>query len=289
MGPKTRKEKFKNKLLSKYRLVILNENTFEEQVSFKLSRLNVFAFMLVTSLLLIVGTIFLIAFSPLKEYIPGYSSTALMKQANQLSYQTDSILSAVSYNEKYYEAIKKVLKGDVAPEDFSIDSIDFTTTTDIEKHSLHASKEDLVLRSEIDNIEKYSLTNASEIDTEYLFFPPVKGKITSDFDIKSKHFAVDIAVDSNVPIMAASNGMVVFAEWNPQTGNVIVLKHSSGIISVYKHNDKLLKSQGETVHAGEAIAIAGNTGELSTGPHLHFELWDKDVPLNPTEYIDFQK
>jgi len=289
MGPKTRKEKFKNKLLSKYRLVILNENTFEEQVSFKLSRLNVFAFMLVTSLLLIVGTIFLIAFSPLKEYIPGYSSTALMKQANQLSYQTDSILSAVSYNEKYYEAIKKVLKGDVAPEDFSIDSIDFTTTTDIEKHSLHASKEDLVLRSEIDNIEKYSLTNASEIDTEYLFFPPVKGRITSDFDIKSKHFAVDIAVDSNVPIMAASNGMVVFAEWNPQTGNVIVLKHSSGIISVYKHNDKLLKSQGETVHAGEAIAIAGNTGELSTGPHLHFELWDKDVPLNPTEYIDFQK
>ena len=289
MGPKTRKEKFKNKLLSKYRLVILNENTFEEQVSFKLSRLNVFAFMLVTSLLLIVGTIFLIAFSPLKEYIPGYSSTALMKQANQLSYQTDSILSAVSYNEKYYEAIKKVLKGEVAPEDFSIDSIDFTTTTDIEKHSLHASKEDLVLRSEIDDIEKYSLTNASEIDTEYLFFPPVKGKITSDFDIKSKHFAVDIAVDSNVPIMAASNGMVVFAEWNPQTGNVIVLKHSSGIISVYKHNDKLLKSQGETVHAGEAIAIAGNTGELSTGPHLHFELWDKDVPLNPTEYIDFQK
>ena len=289
MGPKTRKEKFKNKLLSKYRLVILNENTFEEQVSFKLSRLNVFAFMLVTSLLLIVGTIFLIAFSPLKEYIPGYSSTALMKQANQLSYQTDSILSAVSYNEKYYEAIKKVLKGDVAPEDFSIDSIDFTTTTDIEKHSLHVSKEDLVLRSEIDNIEKYSLTNASEIDTEYLFFPPVKGRITSDFDIKSKHFAVDIAVDSNVPIMAASNGMVVFAEWNPQTGNVIVLKHSSGIISVYKHNDKLLKSQGETVHAGEAIAIAGNTGELSTGPHLHFELWDKDVPLNPTEYIDFQK
>ena len=289
MGPKTRKEKFKNKLLSKYRLVILNENTFEEQVSFKLSRLNVFALMLVTSLMLIVGTIFLIAFSPLREYIPGYSSTALMKQANQLSYQTDSILSAVSYNEKYYESIKKVLKGEVAPETFSIDSIDFSKTSDIGKHSLYASQDDLELRNEIENIEKYSLTNVSEIDTEYLFFPPVKGKITSDFDIKSKHFAVDIAVDSNVPIMAASNGMVVFAEWNPQTGNVIVLKHSSGIISVYKHNDKLLKSQGETVNAGEAIAIAGNTGELSTGPHLHFELWDKDVPLNPTEYIDFQK
>ena len=281
--------KIATKLLNKYRLVILNENTFEEQVSFKLTRLNVFVLSLITSFLLITGTIFLIAFSPLREYIPGYSSTRLSNQANELSYKTDSILDVVSYNEKYYNAIKQVLTGEVRPEDFNKDSVDRSIKSEMSKVNLSPSNEDLALRDEVKKNEKYSISNTNNFDKEYLFIPPVKGKITSKFNFKEKHYAVDVAVDKQAPIKAVSQGIVIFAEWASDTGNVLILKHKSGLISVYKHNEKLLKKQGDFVSAGEVIAIAGSTGELSTGPHLHFELWDQGAPLNPSDYIDFEK
>lgn len=289
MDKKKKPGKITNKLLNKYRLVILNENTFEEQVSFKLTRLNVFVLFLITTFSLIVGTIFLIAFTPLREYIPGYSSTKLSNQANQLSYKTDSILDAVTYNEKYYDAIKKVLKGEVAAESFNKDSIDKDIKAQMSSVNLNPSEEDLKLREEVAKKEKYSIPNSGDFDKEYLFIPPVKGSITSKFDHKEKHYAIDIAVDKDAPIKSVSQGVVVFASWTPDTGNVIILKHKSGLLSVYKHNSKLLKKQGEFSEAGEVIAIAGSTGELSTGPHLHFELWDKGAALNPSDYIDFEK
>lgn len=289
MSKKKKPGKITNKLLNKYRLVILNENTFEEQVSFKLTRLNVFVLFLITTFSLIIGTIFLIAFSPLREYIPGYSSTELSNQANQLSYKTDSILDAVTYNEKYYDAIKKVLKGEVSAESFNKDSVDKDIKAQMSSVNLNPSEEDLKLREEVAQKEKYSIPNSGDFDTEYLFIPPVKGSITSKFDYKEKHYAIDIAVDKDAPVKSVSQGTVVFASWTPDTGNVIILKHKSGLLSVYKHNSKLLKKQGELAEAGEVIAIAGSTGELSTGPHLHFELWDKGVALNPSDYIDFEK
>lgn len=289
MEKKKKSSKITNKLLNKYRLVILNENTFEEQVSFKLTRLNVFVLFMITGFSLIVGTIFLIAFTPLREYIPGYSSTKLSNQANELSYKTDSILDAVTYNQKYYEAIKRVLKGEVSTESFNKDSVNKDIKAQMSTANLNPSSEDLKLREEVAQKEKYSIPNSGDFDTEFLFIPPVKGSVTSKFDYKTKHFAVDIAVDKDSPVKSASQGIVVFAEWSPKTGNVLILKHQSGLLSVYKHNSKLLKIQGDVVEAGEVIAIAGSTGELSTGPHLHFELWDKGVALNPLDYIDFQK
>ena len=289
MEKKKKPSKITNKLLNKYRLVILNENTFEEQVSFKLTRLNVFVLFMITTFSLIVGTIFLIAFTPLREYIPGYSSTKLSNQANELSYKTDSILDAVTYNQKYYEAIKKVLKGEVSAESFNKDSVNKEIKAQMSTANLNPSKEDLKLREEVAQKEKYSIPNSGDFDTEFLFIPPVKGSVTSKFDYKTKHFAVDIAVDKDSPVKSASQGIVVFAEWSPETGNILILKHQSGLLSVYKHNSKLLKKQGDVVEAGEVIAIAGSTGELSTGPHLHFELWDKGAALNPLDYIDFEK
>ena len=289
MDKKKRKSKITNKLLSKYRLVILNENTFEEQLSFKLNRLNVFVLFIFSALTLIIATIFLIAFTPLREYVPGYSSTKLSNQANQLSYKTDSILDAVTYNEKYYEAIKKVLNGEVSPENFNKDSVNKNIKSELSLVNLKPSEEDLNLRKEIAQKEKYNISNSGDFDTEYLFIPPVKGKITSKFDYKTKHYAVDIATDKDTPVKAVSQGIVVFSDWTPNTGNVLILKHNSGLISVYKHNSKLLKKQGELAESGEAIAITGSTGELSTGPHLHFELWDKGEALDPLDYIDFEK
>jgi len=285
----TKKRTFVDKLVSKYRLVILNENTFEEQVSFKLTRLNVFVLFSICSILLITGTIFLIAFTPLREFIPGYSSTKLTSQANDLVYKTDSLFVEVSGKEQFYESIKKVLKGEIKAENFNVDSTKSAIALDIKNAKLNPSIKELELRKDVDKIEKYSVQNATGFKSDFLFFPPVKGSITSTFDFRQKHYAIDISVAKNTPIKAVSPGIVIYSEWAPDTGYVLILKHKSGLTSVYKHNAKLTKFQGEYVTAGEVIAFAGSTGELSTGPHLHFELWDNGKALNPTKFIDFEK
>lgn len=285
----TKKRTFVDKLVSKYRLVILNENTFEEQVSFKLTRLNVFVLFFMCSLVLIISTVLLIAFTSLREYIPGYSSTKLTSQANDLVYKTDSLFLEVSGKEQFYESIKKVLKGEIKAKSFNIDSTKSAIALDIKNAKLKPSKQELELRKEVDKIEKYSVQNGTDFKTDYLFFPPVKGSITSRFNFKQKHYAVDIAVPKNTPVKAASTGVVIYSEWTPDVGYVLILKHKSGLTSVYKHNSKLTKSQGEHVAAGEVIAFAGSAGELSTGTHLHFELWDNGKALDPLKFIDFEK
>lgn len=282
------KSSFAEKLLNKYRLVILNENTFEEQVSFKLSRLNVFVSVGIGALLLIIGTIFLIAFSPLKEYIPGYSATNYTHKTSQLAYKTDSLTYNIKLNQKYYESIQKVLTGKLEHKDLRLDSIENTNKLNFDSIDTKPSDEIIALQDEINQKEKFNI-NTAQIDSEYLFFPPVKGHITSKFSYKEKHYAIDIAVESNTRIVSVASGVVIFNEWNPATGNVIVIKHKSGLTSIYKHNSKIFKKQGDIVEAGEVIAVAGTTGELSTGPHLHFELWDNQQPLDPSKYIDFEK
>ncbi len=284
---KADKKNLKQKIINKYRLVILNENTFEEQVSFKISRLNVLIAMLITSVFLVTGTIFLISFSPLREYIPGYSSTKLMKKANRLAYTTDSLLSAVAYNDKYYASIKKVLRGELKAHHKTIDSIVNNTNFDYKKLNLRASEEDLKLRKEIEEIEKYNLPDHVEINDEYLFFPPAKAKIITQFDISKKQYNIRLSVDENTPIKAIADGVVLFSGWNPNTGYVIIIKHRSEIISVYHQEGTSLKKQGDRVTSGEVIAMSKSTNS-DTEVNFTFELWDKDKPINPTNYINFQ-
>ena len=283
-----RTKKFKKKLLHKYRLVILNEETFEERFSFKLNRLNVFIFTVLSSLFLIITTTVIIAFTPLREYIPGYSSTSLKKKAIALSFKTDSLQRVIDFNEKYFASIKQVLQGEVSVADFDKDSIIQAVKQEVSEVDLSPIKEDSLLREKVDKEDKYSLFETATAKTNFVLFPPVNGTISESYDVKSKHYAVDIVVEENTPIKATADGTVIFAEWTAQTGYVILIEHSSGLISVYKHNASLTKSQGDLVKAGEVIATAGNTGELTTGPHLHFELWSDGYPVNPTNFIDFK-
>jgi len=285
----TKNRTFVDKLVSKYRLVILNENTFEEQVSFKLTRLNVFVLFFISALILIVSTVLLIAFTSLREFIPGYSSSKLTSQANNLVYKTDSLFVEVAGKEQFYESIKKVLKGEIKAEKFNIDATKSAIASDLKEAKLNPSAQELALRKEVDKIEKYSVQNATDFKSDYLFFPPVKGTVISRFNFQKKNYAVAISVPKNTPIKAASTGVVIYSEWSPKAGYVIIVKHKSGLISVYKHNSKLTKGQGEYVTAGEVIAFAGATGELSKGTHLHFELWDNGKALDPMKFIDFEK
>ena len=276
------------KLLDKYRLVVLNEETFEERISFKLNRLNVFVLASLSTIILIVLTTVLIAFTPLREYIPGYSSTALKRQATELNYKTDSLQRAILMNEKYYASIKKVLQGDQSVVDFNRDSIIQAVKLEASEVDLNPILEDSLLRQKVDKEDKYNLFESATSATNFVLFPPANGPISEPYNLKEKHYAVDIVVAKNTPIKATADGVVVFAEWTATTGYVIIIEHSYGLISVYKHNASLTKSQGDLVKAGEVIAAAGNLGELSTGPHLHFELWNDGYPVNPTNFIDFK-
>ncbi|TXE12985.1 M23 family metallopeptidase [Seonamhaeicola algicola] len=288
MKKKKAQKKIKKKLLDKYRLVILNEHTFEEQLSLKLTRLNVFVLASVSALFLILLTYLIIAFTPLREYIPGYSSTALKKKATELSFKTDSLQQAMAMNELYYKSIKKVLTGDVSASDINKDSIIQAVKLEASEVDFKPIAEDSILREKVDKEDKYNLFESATTATNFVLFPPVNGEISAHYNLKEKHYAVDVVVPKDTPVKATADGIVIFAEWTVSTGYVIILEHSYGLISVYKHNAELTKTQGDLVKAGEVIATAGNTGELSTGTHLHFELWNDGYPINPTNFIDFK-
>ncbi|MEO9893547.1 M23 family metallopeptidase [Aurantibacter sp.] len=288
MAKKRKKRKeIKRKLLHKYRLVILNESTFEEKISFKLSRLNVF----VTGSLCIIGliglTTLLIAFTPLREYIPGYSSTKLKREATELTYKTDSLVRALNYTNKYLDNIRMVLKGDIENTEFNRDSLYEKFKLDPASVDLTPIREDSLLRVEVALEDKYNLFDTNSQSENLVLFTPVSGTISQGFNSEERHYAVDIVAKRDTPVKAVADGIVVFSEWTAETGYVIILEHDRGLLSVYKHNGSLSKTQGELVRSGEVIASIGNTGELTTGPHLHFEIWNNGAPVNPQDFIDF--
>lgn len=286
MAEKPKSKKIKSKLLHKYRLVVLNEDTFEERFTFKLNRLNVFVFSFLTAIFLISLTTIIIAFTPLREYIPGYSSVALKKKANNLVIKTDSLQQVIAINEQYLASIKKVLTGDVATVEFNKDSIIQAAENDTLAYNIVPSREDSLLREKVLLEDKYNplVTNNA---ISFVLFPPVKGVISQPFSIQDKHYAIDIVTAKDAPVKATADGTVIFAEWTSETGFVMIIDHSNNFLSVYKHNALLTKKQGELVKAGEVIAQVGNTGEFSTGPHLHFELWSDGYPINPSNLIDY--
>lgn len=284
----TKKKKFSKKLLHKYRLVILNEDTFEERMSFRLTRLNVFVSVFLSIIVLIIATTVLIAFTPLREYIPGYSSAKLKRKAVELTYRTDSLTHALEVNKKYFNSIQRMLTGEIIPQKLNKDSVSAIPSIDPSTVDFSPSKADSLLRKKVEQEDKYNILSLAVSKTDFTLFPPVTGMISQAFSIEDKHYAVDIVTEKNAPVKATADGTVIFAEWTAETGYVIIIEHSYGLISVYKHNASLTKEQGEMVKAGEVIAIVGNTGKFTTGPHLHFELWNDGYPVDPTDFIAFE-
>lgn len=281
------RKKITRKLLHKYRMVVLNEDTFEEKLSFKLTRLNVFVTITLSAIILIAATTYIIAFTPLKEYIPGYSSAQLKQQASQLAYQSDSLQQVLKLNNQYLSSIKDVLTGKADTSSLHRDSLIENPIMGQEIEAIEPSRADSLLREEVAQEDKYNVLPSATDNIDFSLFPPVKGSISEGYDAKEKHYAVDIVVAKNTPVKSVADGRVIFSEWTTETGYVIIIKHEYGLLSVYKHNASLSKEQGENVRRGEVIATAGSTGEYTTGPHLHFELWNEAVPVDPTDYIDF--
>lgn len=293
MGKSQKKDKKKwyQKLRSKYRLVILNDETYEERFSFKLTRLNVFVFLGTLTIILILLTTMIIAFTPLREYIPGYMDPTLPKRLYTLEQQADSLEKIVKQKDLYLNTIRNIVEGNdindtLVAENF--ESINYDTIT------LPKSIEDSIFRAQYEKQNQYNLyiyENQNPFDyttsANVNFFTPLKGTITNHFDLTNKHYGIDIVSNDNETVKAALEGTVIFSDWTLETGYVIGVMHPGNYISIYKHNSSLLKKIGSYVNAGEPIAIVGETGELSTGPHLHFELWHSGTPVNPLEYISF--
>ena len=232
MSEKRLKRKLiKKKLFTKNRLVILNEDSFEEIFSLKLTLMNVFVVATIGAILIITTTTFIIAFTPLREYIPGYASDELKRNATVLALKSDSLTNAVKKNEAYIASIKKILTGDVDFAQRNKDSIYATKTENGDVEEVQISEADKKLRQEVAREDKYNLFEKAQSKVSAVLFPPAKGSITEKFSSNKKHFAVDVALVKNTPIKATLNGTVIFADWTPSTGNVIIIRHNVNKIS----------------------------------------------------------
>ena len=284
-----KRKKLWEKLIDPYLVMIINEETFEEQTQIRISRLK----MILLSLLFLgffTGIILsIISYTPLKEFIPGYDSSELRKKAVQNLFLTDSLITLYNQNIMYLNSVKKVLTEDISFEESNISEDEIKSQSQSSPFVTLPILEDSLLRAFVSQQDKYSPILNNEFKLNTFLFPPVKGTISQTFDINSSHYAADIAVEENTPVKAIADGTVVFSEWTAQTGFVIILEHNFGLLSVYKHNSSLNKNQGDEVVGGEVIATVGNTGEYSTGFHLHFELWVDGYPMNPENFFNFSK
>ena len=288
MKNKKENKGFFKKLFNDYKVVVSSEDTFEEKFAFKASKINVFVLMLVYSVILISFTISVVFFTQLRELVPGYSSSDLLSRAIYLTQKTDSLERQIELNNKFYKSIEDVLSGKtdefIERDNIPIDS----SLNDKNLFSISPNSEDSILRNYVDSQDKFNLTKNELVIENKMFFSPIKGDITQTFNFEENHFAIDIAADIGTPVKSILDGKILFSEWSVDTGHVIIVDHGDNIVSVYKHNSKSLKEQNDFVQAGEIIAYSGNQGSLSSGPHLHFELWKNGTPIDPEPLLNFQ-
>lgn len=289
---KKQKKKVLNNLKVKYRMVIMNDQTLEEKASLRLTPLNVFVTVGIILLTLITSIIYIIAFTPLREYIPGYADVTMKRSLIGLTLKADSLQDELSSRDLYLVNLKKVINGEIeedpVPEHEIVTDVRFDTMKTLQK-----SAEDSALRALIEQQDKFDLefsTNASTGNnsiSSFFFFTPVKGIVINRFDPVEKHYGIDVVAAKNEAIKSTLDGTVVVSTWTYETGYLIAIQHLNNLFSIYKHNSALLKKEGNYVKAGEVIAIIGNSGETSTGPHLHFELWHNGKAINPLDYMVF--
>ena len=276
------KYRFFRKLKNKYRLVILNDGTFEERFVIKITPLFVLSASLVVGLILVVTALLLFSFTPLKEYVPGKTKLETQEEFLEMATKVDSLVLLIEGGQVYLDNLRTILSGGVVKGD---------KTNLLEDESggvvnLGISLEDSLFRAMVE--EKSSgdyISISSGVNNSFL--SPLNGVLIDEYSKEKKHFGVDLISREGSIINSVSDGVVVTSDWTKETGFVIAIQHSEGFLSFYKHNSILLKDVGDYVKKGSAIAVIGNSGELSSGPHLHFELWKNGKSVDPENYISF--
>ena len=286
--PEKRRWKLYHKLTNRYRMVLLNEDTFEEVGNIRLTRLNLIALVGGITILLIAIIYSLVAYTNIRELIPGYPDAAMRQDIRQNAMKADSLVYEQAIRDQYFDNLKRIISGEM-PENYLNDT---TGMVDAQEITFLRSTNDSLLRQQVEAEDQFRLSVLDEGEVnrnlyEMHFFTPVNGIITKSFNPMEGHFGIDLVAAPNEVVKATLDGTVTISTWTLETGYVIQLQHDNELMSVYKHNATLFKSVGQKVVAGDAIAIVGNSGELTTGPHLHFELWHDRVPMNPVDYIVF--
>src|SRR5690554_781695 len=292
MEERKKKRKILKKLKSKYRLVILNDASFEEKFSYRLSPLNIVTLLATFAFFLMSSVAAIIIFTPLREYIPGYTDVSLRQDLTKMVLRGDSLEKKLVQNNLYLSNIQTILSGEAPHTELLHQNTSIEESLKVAKaeDALVKSRDDSLLREYVEREDSYSLdisNNVGESSDELYFFTPLKGTVTNSYNPKEGHFGIDVVAPKNEAIKACLDGTVIFADWTVETGYVIQLQHKDNLTSIYKHNSILLKEVGKRVKAGEAIAIVGNSGELTSGPHLHFELWRDGVAVDPMKHINF--
>ena len=286
MNPISKRVAFWKRIRFKYKLSFLNENTLEEVFALRLSWFSGLLALVVFAAFLITLTSIVIIKTPIRNYLPGYLDSEIRQKMIDNALRIDSLQQQLSDQSKYLINVGAILRGDMEVDKVrQIDSVKNNSNINLEK-----SKQTAEFVRNYEEEERYNLS-ASQVqqprpDNIY-FYKPVRGYVSSEFSIQEKHFGIDIAAKAKESVLAAMKGTVIYAGYDANYGYVIQIQHPNGFISVYKHNAVLLKREGDEVNSGEVIALVGNTGSLSTGDHLHFELWYKGKPVDPRSYIKF--
>jgi murein DD-endopeptidase MepM/ murein hydrolase activator NlpD len=272
------------KLKSKFRLTVINEKTFDEQFSYSLTPMNLI--IMFGGFLMLFGLLFygLVAYTPVKRLLPGYTDQSFNIEAIEARTRVDSLLDAARQQDKYIHDLQIILGGG------TLTNSSDTGKVEVQQVNLDykTSTMESALRQQLTDRERYSLTLEEGADITkkgFLLFKPVNGTLSNPFDPKSGHFGIDLMAAKEEPVKAVLDGTVIMASFTANDGNVLQIQHANNFISVYKHNSALLKKSGDMVKAGESIAFIGDSGDHSEGPHLHFELWENGLPVNPTDYL----
>ncbi|MBQ8888039.1 MAG: M23 family metallopeptidase [Bacteroidaceae bacterium] len=283
---KKRRRAFWHNFKFKYKLTITNENTLEEVVGIHVSKLNGVSVLLSAITVIFLIAAIIIAFTPLRNYLPGYMNSEVRELVVNNALRADSLQQVLTRQNQYIMNIQDIFSGKVSVD--TVNSIDSLTMLRSEELMERTEAEEQ-FRKQYEETERYNLTTMvnTPLANGLIFYRPTRGMISSGFDVNKKHFGIDIAANPNESVLATLDGTVILSAYTAETGYVIQVQHAQNIVSVYKHCGSLLKKEGDTVKAGEAIALVGNTGEKTTGPHLHFELWNKGRALDPSKYIVF--
>jgi murein DD-endopeptidase MepM/ murein hydrolase activator NlpD len=284
-------ENKKNNWRDKYRFSVINDATFEELWRIRLTRYSSFILISLFVIFIITATSALIAFTNLREFIPGYPSVEMRRDIIFNAIRLDSLVHELDKRDRYFANISAIIQGKPPPEIVARHD----SARDYSSIRFSSSSADSALRARIEREEQFNLTlglvENETVNSLYNlhFFPPVRGGIiSSQFDIRTNHFGADIITRSRATVSAALDGVVIFTGWTIETGYVIQVQHPNNIVTIYKHNASLLKETGDVVRAGEGISVVGDSGEIYTsGPHLHFEIWYKGTPLDPEKHVIF--
>lgn len=277
-----------DRLKYKYKLSIINETSYEEVFNFRLSQLHVMMALSVLGVILVTLTILLVAFTGLREFIPGYPDGKMRQMITGNALRVDSLEQELAKRDRFLTSLQIMLSDGDTTQAQAVREDTVRQVYDTVTFSITPTESDF--RAEIEERERFNLSlGLKEQNRDYYhFFPPVEGFVSRSYDEKNRHYGTDVVAKPSAKVSTVLDGVVIFTDWTVKTGYVIQVQHANNLLSIYKHNSTLLKKQGDYVRAGEVIAIVGNTGEESTGPHLHFELWRAGNPLNPEDFIKFK-